>query len=322
MLHEMIKLLETTGNGLRFLLLLILRCPFDAAMTIVNASFLQYAFNAAAQKDGSQLAAVCLAFGIASLCLFLYNGTIWSLYSPFVTRMEGRLRVKLFEKISMFSYERIEATSQGEWLTRLNTDVQMPFSRPLHLPHAACAIVNISISAAILWRVNPAVFGYVLLFVMPHIFVSQVFIARVMPGLNKKSLEATAKNTGELDALIACAGIAALYDGQDYLMRRFELSSLHLLRANMRIRSRNALNAALLPLFGMGGYLTLLVMSGSWIAGGHFTFGGLTAAFQYRGGVLSGSLMLIGSLTSIQASMAGIQRLNKTMSGKKEETDG
>jgi ABC-type multidrug transport system fused ATPase/permease subunit len=322
MLHEMIKLLNTTGSGLRFLLLLILRCPFDAAMTIVNASFLQHAFDAIAQNDAGRLITVCLTFGVMSLCLFLYNGTIWSIYAPFATRMEGRLRVKLFEKISMFSYERIEVTPQGEWLTRLNTDVQMPFSRSVHLPHAACAIINICVSAVILWRMNPAVFGYVLLFVIPHIYISQLFIARAMPELNKKSLEATAANTGELTALITCADIAALYDGRDYLMKRFEISSLHLLRTNMKIRSRNALSATILPLFGMGGYLVLLIMSGSWIADGHFTFGDLTAAFQYRGGVLAGSLMLINCLISIQASMAGIRRLNETMSEKTEVANG
>ena len=56
-------------------------------------------------------------------------------------------------------------------------------------------------------------------------------------------------------------------------------------------------------------------VSGGWIANGHFTFGDLTAAFQYRGGVLVGSLTLINCLVSIQASIAGIRRLNETMSG-------
>jgi hypothetical protein len=48
----------------------------------------------------------------------------------------------------------------------------------------------------------------------------------------------------------------------------------------------------------------------------------LTAAFQYRGGVLVGSLILINCLVSIQASMAGIRRLNETMLEKTEEQYG
>ena len=82
----------------------------------------------------------------------------------------------------------------------------------------------------------------------------------------------------------------------------------------MKIRFRNALDAGILPFFGMGGYLTLLIVCGGWIAEGRFAFGDLTAAFQYRDGVLLGSLELINCLISVHASMAGVRRLNETMS--------
>ena len=319
MLREFRKILKITGSGWRFLFLLLLRSPVDIASTLINAIFLQHAFNAVGQNDAAGLTSACLMFGVASLCLFLYNGTVWNIYAPFCARLEGRLRTKLFDKISSLSYERIESISQGEWITRLNTDVEAPFLRGFHFPHAACAIVNISVSAIILWRMNPAVFGWVLLFVVPHIIVSQLLIARAMPNLNKKSLEATAKNTSEMTALITCADAAALYDARYYLMARFEQSSRALWTANMKIRARNALSAGILPLFGLGGYLTLLIVSSGWIADGQFTFGDLTAAFQYRGGVLVGSMVLISCMISIQASMAGIRRLNETMAQKTEE---
>ena len=322
MINEYRKLLKTTGSGRLFLFLLVLRSPFSIVSTMINAIFLQHAFNAIEGIDISRLTYVCLIFGAASLCLFLYNGIIWSIYAPFATRMEGKLRMKLYQKISLFSCERIEGAAYGDWITRLNTDVEMPFSRAVHLPHAACAIVNIIISAGILWWINPAVLGWVLIFVVPHIIFSQFFIAKAMPGLNKKSLEATAVNTGEMAAFITCADVAVLYDSQDYLMNRFEQSSLDVLRANMKIRARGALSAGALPLFGLGGYLILLIVSSSWIAGGYLSFGDLAAAFQYRGGVLVGSMMLINCMISIQGSMAGIRRINQTMSEKVKEQYG
>lgn len=322
MLSEMRKLLRVTGGGVKFLLLLLLRSPFEAARTIVDALFLQNAFNAMSQNDSRRLIAVCSAYGIASLCLFLYNGTVWSIYAPFVTRMEGRLRGKLFAKISAFSYERIEAVSQGEWITRLNTDVQMSLSRPLHLPHAACGFVNVCVASAILWYVNPTAFWVVFVFVAAHVAVNQMLIVRAMPGLNKKCLEATAENTAELTAFITCADTAALYDGRDYLMRRFEHSSLNLRRANMRMRGRSSLGAAILPLFVMSGYVVLMMISSAWIAGGELTFGDLTAVFQYRGGMLVGSMMFVNSCVSISASMAAIKRINQTMSEKTEDSHG
>jgi len=323
MFHEMNRLLKFTGDSLRFIILLILRSPVNFCMTAINAIFLQHAFNAIERNDAGRLAVVCVGFLIASLSIFLYNGTVWSIYAPFVVRMESKLRIKLFDKIIKFSYERIEATAQGEWLTRLNTDVQMPFSQPMHFPHAANAIVSLILSSILLWLINPIVFVWVIIFVVPHFLISQYFVVRFMQELNKKSLEATAKNTGEMTAFITCADVALLYEGQDYLMKRFEKSSLDLLRAKMEIVKRNSINAAIAILpFGLSGYLVLLVISGNWIAQEYLTFGDLTAAFQYRGGILIGANMLINCIVSIKAGMAGICRINETMYENAEEANG
>jgi hypothetical protein len=61
--------------------------------------------------------------------------------------------------------------------------------------------------------------------------------------------------------LITCADIAVLYDGWDYLMKHFKQSSRSLLQANMKMHHRNAYSSAILPIFGMGGYMTLLIVS-------------------------------------------------------------
>jgi len=316
MFRDYSKILKITGGGWKYVFLIFLRSPVNILFTWTQASFLQRAFDAVGQTDGAGLNNACLFFGIATLCVFIYNGTIWSFFAPFCVRMERELRIKLFEKITSFSYEKVESLPHGEWLTRINTDVQMPFSQPEHFPGAVCAIVNICASAAVLWSINPAVFGWVLLFVVPHIVISQSFIARAMPRLNKAALESTAKNTGELVSFITCADVAALYESHEYLMKKFEQSSLGLLKAKMKIVKRNSLGAAILPLFGLSGYLVLLIVSGGWIADGNLTFGDLTAAFQYRGGVLLGSLALINCLISIQAGLAGVRRINETMSEK------
>lgn len=320
MLRDYFKILKVTGGGWKYALLILVRSPVDILFTWTQASFLQRAFNAVEQANRLGLMKACLLFGIATFCVFLYNGTVRMFFAPFCVRMERKLRVKLYNKISLFSYEKIESLSHGEWLTRINTDVQMPFSQPAHFPSAAISIVNISVSVIVLCSINPTVFGWVILFVIPHIIISQLLIARAMPKLNKKSLEATAKNTGALTALITCADVATLYDGQDYLLKRFEQSSLGLLRAKMKMIKRSSLGSAILPLFGLSGYLALLIVSSGWIANGYLTFGDLTAAFQYRGGVLFGSLALINCLITIQASMAGIRRLNEAMSEKTEES--
>jgi len=70
---------------------------------------------------------------------------------------------------------------------------------------------------------------------------------------------------------------------------------------------------------GMCGYLVILLVGGRWMAAGTMTFGELTAAFQYRGGLLTGSMMFINSMINIKTAIAGVKRINDTMDITMEE---
>ncbi|MDO8685533.1 MAG: ABC transporter ATP-binding protein [Clostridiales bacterium] len=322
MMRELLNLFKITGRGARYFSLLLLRCPFDALQTVIQASFLQFSFLAINQKSASNLHIVCAAFGIGSLLLFLYNGTVWTVYASYIIRLISVLRGKLFGHVSGISLQQIEAKSSGEWFTRLNADVQSTsamLSQPIHLPHAVVSIVGICVSATILFAMNPAIFALVILFLIPHMLISQLFIAKPMTALATKSQETTAQNTTDMNALVTCADTAILYEAQDFMLNRFEESSLNLRKVNMKIRKRSAAGGALLPMMGMSGYLTILLIGGIWISAGNMTFGELMAAFQYRGGVLVGSIMLINSLISIRIALAGVRRINETMHIQSEE---
>lgn len=107
---------------------------------------------------------------------------------------------------------------------------------------------------------NSSIFALVILFLIPHLLISQLYIARPMTLLAKKSQEATAKCATSMNALTTCADTAILYDAQDFLLDRFEENSMNLRKTNMKIRQRNACNSALLPMMGMGGYLQFCLL--------------------------------------------------------------
>ena len=69
----------------------------------------------------------------------------------------------------------------------------------------------------------------------------------------------------------------------------------------------------------MAGYLALLLAAGAWIAQRQMTFGGLTAAFQYRGGVLLGAMMLVNCVMNIRAALSGVRRVHETLDMAAEE---
>ena len=319
---EIAKLFKVAGKTRRFIILTLLRCPFDALQTAIQASFLQFAFNSINKGSQEELIHVCVLFGIGSLLLFLYNGTIWTLYATFVTKWVGTIRRKLFRHISCLSLQQIEAKPSGEWITRLNADVQAAtaiLNQSIHLPHAVVSTVNIGVSSMILVLMDPGMFGLIIMFVIPHILISQLFIAKPMIRFAMNVQEAAARNATDMNALVTCADTAILYDAQEFLLRRFEKSSLELRKANMKIQHRKAMGSGLLPLMGMSGYLVILLIGGGWMAAGTMTFGELTAAFQYRGGVLVGSMMLINSLVNIKTALAGVKRVNETMRIELEE---
>ena len=265
---------------------------------------------------------VCLLFGIVSLFLFLYNGIIWTFYATYVAKWVGTIRRKLFGHISRLSLQQIEARPSGEWITRLNADVQAAtaiLNQSIHLPHAVVSTVNIGVSSMILVLMNPEMFGLIMMFAILHILVSQLFIAKPMIRFAMYVQEATAKNTTDMNALVTCADTAILYDAQEFLLRRFEESSLELRKANMKIQHRRAIGAGLQQLMGMSGYLVILLLGRGWISAGTTTFGELTASFQYRGGMQKSLMMLINSLMNIRTAMAGVKRVNETMRIKSEE---
>ncbi|HWT74883.1 MAG TPA: ABC transporter ATP-binding protein [Mobilitalea sp.] len=322
MMRDLRKLFNMTGEWKRFLILLLLRCPFEALRTMLQASFLQFCFNAINQGSLGKLYWACVLFGIGNMFLFLYNGTVWTMFATFVTKWVGAIRKGVFSHISKLSLQRLEAQSSGDWFTRLNADVQSAsaiLNQPLHLQHACVSIVNIGISALVLITINPTIFALVILFLIPHLLISQLYIIKPMTKMSMDAQEATAKNTADMNAVITCADIAILYDAQGFLLDRFEKSSLNLRRANMKIRVHSAIGNGLLPIMGMSGYLVLLLVSAIWIKAGNMTFGELTAAFQYRGGILVGTMMLINSLMNIKTALAGARRVNGIMDIPLEE---
>lgn len=321
-IQQIRELFQTAGGIRRFLLLTLLRCPFDALYTVIQASFLQFAFEAVQQGNQKGLYQACAFFGLGSLLLFLYNGTVWTLYATYVTKWVGAIRRMLFGRLSCLSLQQIEARPTGEWITRLNADVQAAtalLNQPIHLPHAVVSTVNICVSSIVLILMNSEVFGLIIMLMIPHILVSHLYVARPITRFAADVQDVTAKNTTDMNALITCADMAILYDAQGFLLRRFEESSLKLRKANMKIQQRRAIGNGFLTLMGMSGYLVILLLGGSWIASGTITFGELSSAFQYRNGLLAGSMMLINSLINVKASMAGVKRVNETMRMAPEE---
>ncbi len=322
MMREIRALFHLTGGFGRFVVLTIFRCPFDAAYTMLQAFFLQHSFDAVTKGDAGALQNACALFLFGSILLFLYNGTVWRLYATYVVKWVAALRRRLFGHLLQLPLPQIESRSGGEWFTRLNADTAAAaalLNQPMHVPHGAVAVFSLCVSSALLIAANPGLYALILAFILPHAILNHVFIAKPMTALGLWAQQAQAENAADFSAIIACADTAILYDARGFLLKRFEESSLKTRAAQIRMRRRSALGAGLLPLFGLGGYLVLLIAGGALVKDGVLSFGGLTAIFQFRGGLMAGVLTVFVCTVNIKAAMAGVKRVQETMHLPKEE---
>lgn len=314
-MREFKALFNKTGGWRRFMVLLSIRCPFDALRTALIAVFLQQGFEAIQAGSIEGLRQIYFLFAIGNLLLFLYNGTVWAIFATNEIRWTGTVRKLLFRKITHISFQQLDVKTSGEWITRLNADVRTATAMlgVLQLPHAVVAVVNIGVSVVMLGIVNPMVLLFTLLFSLPHGWINYFVVAKPITLLSAAAQEETARNAGDLSAMVVCAEVSALYDAQDFLLDRYRKSSLAIRHARMKIKKRQAVTNGLLPLIGMSGYLVILFFGARWIQGGIMTFGALTAAYQFRGGIMTGLMMLNNCLLNMKTSLAGVRRVNETL---------
>lgn len=304
------------GKRAGYLFLLLLRSPYEAFSTLLNALFLGYVFSAVQMGDIQALYKTLWYFALGIMLLYLYNGSIWTVYAAFIVRQMSSLRAKIFQHVSVLPMQTLDSQPAGEWFTRMNTDVQSVqalLSEPVHLPFLAVSIAGLVVSLVMLYRGEPLMTVLVLIFVIPHAAIGQLVIAKPMKDLSARVQQLTAENTSSLHSLVECAIPARLYDSEEWMLKHFENSSLKLQRAGMRVQLQGAIGRAVMSIMGLGGYLAAMIAGGYWIAQGRFDFPTLITLFQYRGGVIASVMMLLNSIMSIRISLAGVDRVLEVM---------
>lgn len=316
MKNEIREFFDAFGEWKRLKILLLLRCPFEALYTLLRAYFLYGSFNALIIKSYTDLSRTCVMFMLLSFFLFLYNSRIWEKFASFSVNCTTAVYTRLFKHILRLPFRKIEENSSGEWFTRLNSDVDSAMAllnRPVSLTFVCVAFVNVCVSSVFLFLISPAAFAITSVFSAAHILTVHFALTRRVSHIKRDSLEASAKNAEALGAIITCADIAAIYAASEFLLDRFEQKSLCVKAYNMKIALRESLNAALSQFIGLSGYLAVLIFGSLRLGTGGLSFGGLTAAFQFRLGVVIGSSMFVNSLANVKTALAGVRRLNETV---------
>lgn len=314
MRKSLCQVFKRLGGGVTYCFLLLLRSPVDTVLCIINALFLRHVFQAIEGGDERGLWMTCALFGVANLCLFLYNGTLWGRFAVFSAEFVGKLKQFLFDSMLKLPMERIEEKSTGAWLTRLNSDVTMTLNLltgALNLPHLVFATVRIGVTAVLFGSISPLLLALELAVLVPHVFLRQRFVVRPMERLTKEAQEMTERATIYLETTVECADTIRLYEAESLLLTRYRESSLSVVGARLRSNVRKTLGELLQMLLCRGGYLLLFCFGCEMISAGKLDFGTLTEALQYRSGMLMGSMMWLNSFAEVRKNSVGLKRMEE-----------
>lgn len=314
MRKSLCQVFNRMGGGVTYCFLLLFRSPVDTVLCIINALFLRNAFQTIEAGDERGLFVTCALFGVANLCLFLYNGTLWGQFAVFSAKLVGKLKSFLFESMLKLPLERIEEKTTGAWLTRLNSDVTMTLNLltgALNLPHLVFATVRVAVTAVLFGNISPLLLVLELAVLVPHVFLRQRYVVRPMERLTKEAQETTEQAMVYLEATVECGDTIRLYEAEELLLNRYRESSLSVVKARLRSNVRKTLGELLQMLLSRGGYLLLFCFGCEMINAGTLDFGTMTEAFQYRGGMLMGSMMWLNSYAEVRKNSVGLKRMEE-----------
>ncbi len=316
-MHDFLSLLKKMGVLRKYVFLLILRSPFDAARAWMLANLMKTVFLCLETDKIDGLPEVCVSYGLLCALLFLYNGTVWSIYAAFCSKLEAGLQKKMIQKILTLPYRYVESQKSGEWITKLNSDIQAVctmMNGALNIPHFVVAALNTALLSVLMFQSSVLLFCVIWILAVLHLFVNYRIILKDMPHLREESLKAMAESTSAIKPLITEAETILMYHAGGLMMKKCEESSRRFLKINQNIHMKNALSSAILRLFGCGGFFLALLIGCRFILDGAMSFSDVVYCLQVRAAILSSLFMLTVSMNNIKANLVCVKRINRVYS--------
>lgn len=316
-MREFNRLIKKMGIRRSYLFLLLLRAPFDALRTLMLSCLMRAVFFSLESENAASLPGICAGYGLLCAVLFLYNGIIWSRYAAFSAHAQVWLQKAMLRRLSGLSLKQAESRCGGDWLTRVNGDVQAAFTMmngPLNLPHLAAAVVNTTLSCLLLLRRSMVFFGITWFFLFLQLLFNYLIVLRPPAEWKEASLSAAAATVSAIRPVITDSETILIYDAKDLMLKNCEAHSRALLRLQMKLHIRNALSDMVMRLCGIGGYLAILLTGSAGIFGGDMAFSDIVYSFQVRGSIMAGTIMLVTCINNLKANSVCVGRINDMLS--------
>ena len=310
-------ILKETGMTKDFILVIILRAPFDFINALLSANMLETFIRLAERKEEGELLPTFGMFLLFTVIMFGYNMFVWAVVTMKINiRFIKKLRMRVYKSLLSRTGQEMEELSAGDWISRLNSDIDktdLYLVGPLNFMHLLIASVNMTLSAAVLFMLNRTMLAASLLVTLPFFFLSSVVAIRKVPVFKKNSREHYAKYTNWMEPVVNASESIRIFDGEELVMAKAEEESLKIMKNNMKAHKRTALATGINTFSGMTGYLLLLFLGNSMIGSELDDFARMMKITQYRGEMMKSVMMINNCVGRMKGNLPAAERVEEVL---------
>ena len=317
MSKKAIRILKETGMLKEFILMMILRAPFDFLNAVLAANMLESFIRLVERKEEAELFHTFGIFLLFTVLLFGYNMFVWAVVSMKINiRFIKRLRMRVYKSLLSRTQQEMEKLSAGDWIERLNSDIDKTdiyLVGPLNFMHKVIALVNISLSAVVLFIINRTMLFVALIITLPFFFLSSIVIIKKIPVFKKRSREHYARFTNWMEPVVNSSETIRIFDGEELVKAKVEEESLEILKNNMKVHKRMSLATGVNSFSGMLGYLLLLFIGNSMMDSEIEDFARMLKITQYRGEMMKSVMMVNNCIGRMKTNLPGVERVEEVL---------
>lgn len=311
------KILKETGMTKDFILMMILRAPFDFLNAVLASNMLETFIRLTERKEEGELLPTFVMFLMFTVILFGYNMFVWAVVSMKINiRFIKELRMRVYRSLLSRTGQEMEELSAGDWISRLNSDIDktdLYLMGPLNYMHLLIATVNLTLSAAVLFMLNRTMLAASLIVTLPFFYLSSVVAIRKVPVFKKNSREHYAKYTNWMEPAVNASDSIKIFDGEALVLAKAEEESLKIMKNNMKAHKRTALASGINTFSGMTGYLLLLFLGNSMMGNELEDFARMMKITQYRGEMMKSVMMTNNCIGRMKGNLPAAERVEEVL---------
>lgn len=316
---DVYRMLKEAGVAKLYMIMLILRSPFDIINSVITANMIQSFIRIAERGTEEILWKNVLIYLVLTVLLFGYNMTVWSTIAvKSGVLLQKNLRRMVFSRIMALKPEELEGAFGADWITRLNNDIDKAcgyLNSPINYMHMMIALVNLCISSVIMLFLNMELYVIGIVWVAAAFLLNVLLVSRKISEYKAKSQKGLVEYTELIDTAVKNGEVLSVFDGGAFMREKISGASMNILKENMRAHNRISLCNMNYAFSGMLGYLAMLVRGNDFSGAAMEDFAALCKMTQYRANAVMSVNMIYNSINNMKGSMVGVQRVNEVISG-------